>query len=104
MLTVAHFTVRELPGTLAILLAGVTIGTWWAAGGRRPVDLLTGTLCGLFIVFLVVAVLSDHDRSISRLVGRTVGETGWDLLGLIVVCVLLARAWRLAPRKAGTRR
>jgi hypothetical protein len=97
MTVFAHFTVHELPGTLAILVTGFFLGAW-AARGRTAVDWVVAALAGLTIVGLVVAVLSDHDASVHRLVQATIGDTAWDGLWLAVAIALAATALRRRSR------
>jgi uncharacterized membrane protein YeiH len=58
---VAHFTVAELPGTLAVLVFGIVIGV---AAARRRTDALTLAVLG-FSGFAAVGSVLDHFSGVS---------------------------------------
>ncbi|HSD23841.1 MAG TPA: hypothetical protein VLB79_05870 [Solirubrobacterales bacterium] len=82
---VAHFTVAELPGTLAILVFGVVLG---AAVAERRIDALTigiTAFCGLAAVGSVL----DHFNDVPT-AWKTAADGAFLFGGMVLLAVIVA--------------
>jgi hypothetical protein len=87
---VAHFTVAELPSTLAVLVFGIVIGL---AGASRRFDALTLALVGVSGLAAVGSVL-DHFSGVSN-AWRTAADAAFLVSALVLLAVLSAGRLRL---------
>jgi hypothetical protein len=102
VVSVAHFTAAELPGTVAVLVFGIVIGV--AVANRRP-DALTLAVLG-FTGLAAVGSLLDHFSGVPA-----AWATWADAAFLVSALVLLFISWagrapsrRLASLKWSTTR
>lgn len=95
---IAHFTPAELPGTLAVLVFGIVVGT---AVARRRTDALTFAVLGFCGLAALGSVL-DHFNGIST-AWKIAADTAFLCSGLVLLTVLArARGARRPDRATGS--
>jgi hypothetical protein len=91
----AHFTVAELPGTLAILVFGIAIGASVALRRTDSLSLAIVGFCGLAAGGSVL----DHFQGVAA-AWKTVADATFLVAGLGLLVLLI----RNSPAKEGTAR
>jgi hypothetical protein len=99
MTPLAHFTLAEIPGTIALVLAGVAIGIIAAGTAMRP-RALAVALAAVVAACLTIAVLADVPSVHMPLwLSRTA-----DVLMLLAALALVALGLRGRPASDGRAR